>query len=40
MSIENIVNEAWENREQVNPSSDKSLKDAINKVIDNLDSGK
>ena len=33
MSIENIINDAWENRDQVNPSSEQSLKDTINKVI-------
>ena len=40
MSIENIINDAWENRDQVNPSSEQSLKDTINKVIDDLDSGR
>ena len=27
MSIENIINDAWENRDQVNPSSEQFLKD-------------
>ena len=40
MSIENIINEAWENKDQVNQNSDKSLKDAVNQIIDDLDSGK
>ena len=40
MSIEKIINEAWENKEQVNQNSDKSLKDTINQVIRDLDSGK
>ena len=40
MSIENIINDAWENRDQVNPLSEQSLKDTINQVIDDLDSGK
>ncbi|MDC3059101.1 2,3,4,5-tetrahydropyridine-2,6-dicarboxylate N-succinyltransferase [Candidatus Pelagibacter sp.] len=40
MSIEKIINDAWENKDQVNPNSDQSLKDAINKVISDLDSGK
>ena len=40
MSIENIINEAWENKDQVSQNSDKSLKDAVNKIIDDLDSGK
>ena len=40
MSIEKIINDAWENKDQVNPNSDRSLKDAINQVINDLDSGK
>ena len=40
MSIENLINEAWEKRDQINPSSVQSLKDTINQVIDDLDSGK
>ena len=40
MSIENIINKAWENKEQVNPNSDKSLKDTIDQIINELDSGK
>ena len=40
MSIEKIINEAWENKDQVNQNSDKSLKDAVNQIIDDLDSGK
>ena len=40
MSIENIINEAWENKDQVNQNSDKSLRDAVNQIIDDLDSGK
>ena len=40
MSLEKIINEAWENKDQVNQNSDSSLKDAINQVIDDLDSGK
>ena len=38
--IEKIINEAWENKDNVNLSSDQDLKDAINKMIDDLDSGK
>ena len=34
MSIEKIINDAWENKDQVNQNSDKSLKDAINQVIE------
>ena len=40
MSIEKIINDAWENKDQVNQNSDKNLKDTINKIIDDLDSGK
>ncbi len=37
MSIENIINEAWENKDQVNQNSDQKLKDTINQVIEDLD---
>ena len=37
MSIEKIINKAWESKDQVNPNSDKSLKDAIDQVINDLD---
>ena len=37
--IEKIINDAWENRDQINQNSDKSIKDAINQVIEDLDSG-
>ena len=40
MSIENIINEAWEKRDQVNQDSDQNLKDTVNQIIDDLDSGK
>ena len=40
MTIEKIINDAWENRDQVNQNSDKSIKNAINQVIEDLDSGK
>ena len=38
--IEKIINKAWENKDQVNQNSDQSLKDTINSVISDLDSGK
>ena len=38
--IEKIINDAWKNKDQVSPNSDKSIKDAINQVIEDLDSGK
>ena len=36
MSLEKIINDAWENKDQVNKNSDQPLKDAINqiKIID------
>ena len=40
MSIEKIINEAWDNKDQVNLNSDKSLKEAIDQVIMDLDTGK
>ena len=40
MSVEKIINDAWEKKDQVNPNSDQSLKDAINQIINDLDSGK
>ena len=36
MSLEKIINDAWENKDQVSPNSDQSLKDAINQVISDL----
>ena len=33
MSIEKIINEAWENKDQVGQNSDESLKDAVNQII-------
>ena len=38
--IEKIINEAWENKDQINPNSDKKIKDTINQIIEDLDSGK
>ena len=40
MSIEKIINEAWEKKDQINQNSGQELKDAINQVINDLDSGK
>ena len=33
-NIEKIINEAWENRDNVNQDSEQSLKDTINQMID------
>ena len=38
-SFENIINEAWENKGQVNSKSSKKLLNAISKTIELLDSG-
>ena len=39
-NLENIINDAWEKKDQVNKNSDKSLIDTINKIIEDLDKGK
>ena len=39
-SFENIINEAWNSKKQVNSKSDKKIINAIGKTIDLLDSGK
>ena len=40
MTIEKIINDAWDNKDQVNQDSEKSLKEAIDQVIMDLDTGK
>ena len=37
--LEKIINKAWEKKDQVNKSSDKSIVDSINKIIEDLDQG-
>ncbi len=39
-NFENIINNAWEKKDQVNKNSDKSLIDTINQIIEDLDKGK
>ena len=39
-NIEKIINDAWENKGQINQNSDKSIIDSINKIIEDLDQGK
>ena len=39
-SFENIINEAWQNKSQVNSKSSKKLLNAVGKTIELLDSGK
>ncbi len=38
--IEKIINDAWDNKDQINQNSDKSIIDTINKIIEDLDQGK
>ena len=38
--LEKIINDIWQNKNQVNQNSDKSIIDAINQIIDMLDQGK
>jgi len=38
--IEKIINGAWENKENINPDSDKSIINTINGIIEDLDKGK
>ena len=38
-NIEKIINDAWENKEKISNNSDKSILDAINQTIQNLDQG-
>ena len=38
-SFENIINEAWNNKGQVNSKSSRKLLNAISKTIDLLDAG-
>ena len=37
--IEKIINDAWENKDQINQNSEKLIIDSINKIIDGLDKG-
>ena len=39
-NLEKIISDAWEKKDQINKNSDKSIIDAINQIIDNLDQGK
>jgi 2,3,4,5-tetrahydropyridine-2-carboxylate N-succinyltransferase len=38
--IEKIINDAWENKDQVSQNSNKSVIDSINQTIEDLDQGK
>jgi len=39
-NLKKIVNDAWENKEQINQNSDESILNSINQIIENLDQGK
>ena len=39
-SFEKIINDAWKNKEQINPQSDKKIINAISETIELLDNGK
>ena len=38
--LENIINDAWENKEGINQNSDTSILNAVNQIIEDLDQGK
>ena len=38
--IEKIIDEAWKIKDQINKNSDKSIINAINQIIEDLDQGK
>ena len=37
--VEKIINDAWEIKEQINKNYDKSIIEAINQIIEDLDQG-
>ena len=40
MTLEKIINEAWEIKDQINQNSDPKIKNAIDQIINDLDNGK
>ena len=36
-NFEKIINDAWLNKDQINQNSDKSIVDAVNQIIEELD---
>ena len=38
--IEKIINDAWEIKDQINKDSDKSITDAVKRILQELDQGK
>ena len=39
-NLKKIINDAWENKEQISQNSDESILNSINQIIENLDQGK
>ena len=39
-NLEKIINDAWKNKEQISKSSDESILNSINQIIESLDKGK
>ena len=39
-NFEKIINDAWLNKDQINQNSEKSIVDAVNQIIEELDKGK
>ena len=39
-NIEKIINDAWENKDQISQKSDRSIIDSINEILESLDKGK
>ena len=39
-NLKKIINDAWENKEQISQNSDGSILNSINQIIENLDQGK
>ena len=40
MTIEKIINEAWDNKEKISPKSSKEILESISETFDLLDKGK
>ena len=38
--IKKVINDAWENKDQIKPDTDKNLNQAIKEMINNLNEGK
>ena len=40
MSLEKIINDAWEIRDKINPDTDQNLNQSVKEMIDGLNEGK